>query len=218
MGQLLTAYEHLIRELSEKVTQEFHTDFDDAQSAALLELMGLIHDFEPAKKSQESLFSFVSWLLSPLRVYKAIPKRGTGYRDRQEQRTNLTTILERVPDSRESEQVIDVESAAARLRELVNLLPEKPKRVITRRYNLDGQGGATLAELIAELGVNYVGSVSFHEQVGIEMIRRMALKDTVLQEALNLESRDIMALLRDLGGKPIGGKNFPVGSPGKRKF
>jgi RNA polymerase primary sigma factor len=41
-----------------------------------------------------------------------------------------------------------------RLRRLVGRLPERPRRVVMRRYGLDGREPAELAELAAELGVS----------------------------------------------------------------
>jgi RNA polymerase primary sigma factor len=61
-----------------------------------------------------------------------------------------------VEDERESEEAGEVvrELEARRLLESVERLPERQRRVLVRRYGLDGEKPATLADLSEELGVS----------------------------------------------------------------
>ncbi|HEV8224116.1 MAG TPA: sigma factor-like helix-turn-helix DNA-binding protein, partial [Rubrobacteraceae bacterium] len=69
------------------------------------------------------------------------------------------TLAEFVPDSSAPDipDTVVRQIELDRIRRVVEALPERARRVVVRRYGLDGREPARLAELAAELGISRQG-------------------------------------------------------------
>src|ERR671933_2733212 len=106
--------------------------------------------------TDEEVAEMIGWEVDRVRDVKSAIPDATSLNRRLSSEEDSSELGDFIEDERESGLANEVvrELETRRLMESVEQLPERQRRVLVRRYGLDGEEPATLATLSEELGVS----------------------------------------------------------------
>jgi RNA polymerase primary sigma factor len=106
--------------------------------------------------TDEEVAERIGWNVERIRDLKSAIPDATSLNRPLSSDADSSELGDFIEDERESEVASEVvrELETRRLMESVERLPERQRRVLVRRYGLDGEEPATLADLSEELGVS----------------------------------------------------------------
>ena len=153
-----TLIEHNMR-LVAHIIKKYYTqsvDQDDLISIGTIGLIKAVDTFDPARASKFS--SYASRCIeNELRMeLRRTRREGTqiSLQEPLEGGSGQLTLADTLPDPAVMEDDCERRADAARLRRLVQALPERERRLITWRYGLDGAPPRTQQQVAARLGVS----------------------------------------------------------------
>ncbi|MBA3423103.1 MAG: RNA polymerase sigma factor RpoD/SigA [Rubrobacter sp.] len=106
--------------------------------------------------TDEEVAGRLGWTVDEVRDVKDAMPDATSLNQPLSQERDASELGEFVEDERASDTAGQVmrEMETAHLKEAIETLPDRARYVLVRRYGLDGQASATLAQLSEELGIS----------------------------------------------------------------
>ena len=157
-----TARDKLIRHnlrLVAHVAKKYYTTpdrQDDFISIGTIGLIKAVDTYDPARTVRFASYAS-QCIQNELRMHLRRVRREAGTLSLQEPlegENGMLTLADTLPDEAVMEEDCERRDAAARLRTLVEQLPERERRLLTLRYGLGGGAPLTQQEVAARFGIS----------------------------------------------------------------
>ena len=175
-----TARDKLIRHnlrLVAHVAKKYYTTpdrQDDFISIGTIGLIKAVDTYDPARTVRFASYAS-QCIQNELRMHLRRVRREAGTLSLQEPlegENGMLTLADTLPDEAVMEEDCERRDAAARLRTLVEQLPERERRLLTLRYGLDGGAPLTQQEVAARFGISRSYVSRLEKRALTELARR----------------------------------------------
>ena len=175
-----TARDKLIRHnlrLVAHVAKKYYTTpdkQDDFISIGTIGLIKAVDTYDPARTVRFASYAS-QCIQNELRMHLRRVRREAGTLSLQEPlegENGMLTLADTLPDEAVMEEDCERRDAAARLRTLVEQLPERERRLLTLRYGLGGGAPLTQQEVAARFGISRSYVSRLEKRALTELARR----------------------------------------------
>ena len=175
-----TARDKLIRHnlrLVAHVAKKYYTTpdkQDDFISIGTIGLIKAVDTYDPARTLRFASYAS-QCIQNELRMHLRRVRREAGTLSLQEPlegENGMLTLADTLPDEAVMEEDCERRDAAARLRTLVEQLPERERRLLTLRYGLGGGAPLTQQEVAARFGISRSYVSRLEKRALTELARR----------------------------------------------
>ena len=175
-----TARDKLIRHnlrLVAHVAKKYYTTpdkQDDFISIGTIGLIKAVDTYDPARTVRFASYAS-QCIQNELRMHLRRVRREAGTLSLQEPlegENGMLTLADTLPDEAVMEEDCERRDAAARLRTLVEQLPERERRLLTLRYGLGGGAPLTQQEVAARFGISRSYVSRLEKRALSELVRR----------------------------------------------
>ena len=147
---------------------------DDFISIGTLGLIKAVDTYDPARTVRFASYAS-QCIQNELRMHLRRVRREAGTLSLQEPlegENGMLTLADTLPDEAVMEEDCERRDAAARLRTLVEQLPERERRLLTLRYGLGGGAPLTQQEVAARFGISRSYVSRLEKRALTELARR----------------------------------------------
>ena len=147
---------------------------DDFISIGTIGLIKAVDTYDPARTVRFASYAS-QCIQNELRMYLRRVRREAGTLTLQEPlegENGMLTLADTLPDEAVMEEDCERRDAAARLRTLVEQLPERERRLLTLRYGLGGGAPLTQQEVAARFGISRSYVSRLEKRALTELARR----------------------------------------------
>ena len=147
---------------------------DDFISIGTIGLIKAVDTYDPARTVRFASYAS-QCIQNELRMYLRRVRREAGTLSLQEPlegENGMLTLADTLPDEAVMEEDCERRDAAARLRTLVEQLPERERRLLTLRYGLGGGAPLTQQEVAARFGISRSYVSRLEKRALTELARR----------------------------------------------
>lgn len=147
---------------------------DDFISIGTIGLIKAVDTYDPARTVRFASYAS-QCIQNELRMHLRRVRREAGTLSLQEPlegENGMLTLADTLPDEAVMEEDCERRDAAARLRTLVEQLPERERRLLTLRYGLDGGAPLTQQEVAARFGISRSYVSRLEKRALTELARR----------------------------------------------
>ena len=147
---------------------------DDFISIGTIGLIKAVDTYDPARTVRFASYAS-QCIQNELRMHLRRVRREAGTLSLQEPlegENGMLTLADTLPDEAVMEEDCERRDAAARLRTLVEQLPERERRLLTLRYGLGGGAPLTQQEVAARLGISRSYVSRLEKRALTELARR----------------------------------------------
>ena len=147
---------------------------DDFISIGTIGLIKAVDTYDPARTVRFASYAS-QCIQNELRMQLRRVRREAGTLSLQEPlegENGMLTLADTLPDEAVMEEDCERRDAAARLRTLVEQLPERERRLLTLRYGLDGGAPLTQQEVAARFGISRSYVSRLEKRALTELARR----------------------------------------------
>lgn len=147
---------------------------DDFISIGTIGLIKAVDTYDPARTVRFASYAS-QCIQNELRMHLRRVRREAGTLSLQEPlegENGMLTLADTLPDEAVMEEDCERRDAAARLRTLVEQLPERERRLLTLRYGLGGDAPLTQQEVAARFGISRSYVSRLEKRALTELARR----------------------------------------------
>ena len=147
---------------------------DDFISIGTIGLIKAVDTYDPARTVRFASYAS-QCIQNELRMYLRRVRREAGTLSLQEPlegENGMLTLADTLPDEAVMEEDCERRDAAARLRTLVEQLPERDRQLLTLRYGLGGGAPLTQQEVAARFGISRSYVSRLEKRALTELARR----------------------------------------------
>ena len=147
---------------------------DDFISIGTIGLIKAVDTYDPARTVRFASYAS-QCIQNELRMHLRRVRREAGTLSLQEPlegENGMLTLADTLPDEAVMEEGCERRDAAARLRTLVEQLPERERRLLTLRYGLGGDAPLTQQEVAARFGISRSYVSRLEKRALTELARR----------------------------------------------
>ena len=147
---------------------------DDFISIGTIGLIKAVDTYDPARTVRFASYAS-QCIQNELRMHLRRVRREAGTLSLQEPlegENGMLTLADTLPDEAVMEEDCERRDAAARLRTLVEQLPERERRLLTLRYGLGGAAPLTQQEVAARFGISRSYVSRLEKRALTELARR----------------------------------------------
>ena len=147
---------------------------DDFISIGTIGLIKAVDTYDPARTVRFASYAS-QCIQNELRMHLRRVRREAGTLSLQEPlegENGMLTLADTLPDEAVMEEDCERRDAAARLRTLVEQLPERERRLLTLRYGLGGGAPLTQQEVAAQFGISRSYVSRLEKRALTELARR----------------------------------------------
>ena len=147
---------------------------DDFISIGTIGLIKAVDTYDPARTVRFASYAS-QCIQNELRMYLRRVRREAGTLSLQEPlegENGMLTLADTLPDEAVMEEDCERRNAAARLRALVEQLPERDRQLLTLRYGLGGGAPLTQQEVAARFGISRSYVSRLEKRALTELARR----------------------------------------------
>ena len=147
---------------------------DDFISIGTIGLIKAVDTYDPARTVRFASYAS-QCIQNELRMHLRRVRREAGTLSLQEPlegENGMLTLADTLPDEAVMEEDCERRDAAARLRTLVEQLPERERRLLTLRYGLGGGAPLTQQEVAARFGISRSSVSRLEKRALTELARR----------------------------------------------
>ena len=147
---------------------------DDFISIGTIGLIKAVDTYDPARTVRFASYAS-QCIQNELRMHLRRVRREAGTRSLQEPlegENGMLTLADTLPDEAVMEEDCERRDAAARLRTLVEQLPERDRQLLTLRYGLGGGAPLTQQEVAARFGISRSYVSRLEKRALTELARR----------------------------------------------
>ena len=147
---------------------------DDFISIGTIGLIKAVDTYDPARTVRFASYAS-QCIQNELRMHLRRVRREAGTLSLQEPlegENGMLTLADTLPDEAVMEEGCERRDAAARLRTLVEQLPERERRLLTLRYGLGGGAPLTQQEVAAQFGISRSYVSRLEKRALTELARR----------------------------------------------